>query len=155
MPTYSCCAPLAAVHAVIKLRHRNRATRAVSATARSPVQAPPSAKEEVSTSASSANCALQCQPPAATDMLSNPPYAINNLQKRVHLGSKTLPVTARHLGGELEYDAHNLYGFSEAAATRLAVKEITGKRAFVLSRSVSQETLCAHPMTHITWAVAF
>lgn len=97
------------------------------------------AQGHVATSASSANCGLQCQPPAATDTLSNPPYAINNLQRREHLGSKTLPVSARHLGGELEYDAHNLYGFSEAAATRLAVEQVTGKRAFVLSRLVGSE----------------
>jgi alpha-D-xyloside xylohydrolase len=45
--------------------------------------------------------------------LYNPPYAINNGEDETPLGTKTLPVTARHHGGVLEYDAHNLYGQRE------------------------------------------
>eukprot|EP00775_Hariotina_reticulata_P012669 gene12669-12796_t len=82
-----------------------------------------------------ANCDLICTAPARDDKLSHPTYAINNLQQRTPLGSKTLPVTAKHPDGQLEYDAHNLYGLAEAAATFDALKQINGRRPFVLSRS--------------------
>jgi alpha-glucosidase (family GH31 glycosyl hydrolase) len=88
----------------------------------------------MSTSAELANCDLLCTAPSRDDKLSNPAYAINNLQKRTPLGSKTLPVTAKHPDGQLEYNTHNLYGLAEAAATFDALKQINGRRPFVLSR---------------------
>ena len=35
----------------------------------------------------------------------------------------------------LHYDVHNLYGFTETIATNFALKEIRGKRPFIISRS--------------------
>lgn len=80
------------------------------------------------------DCELNCRPPSADNKLAFPPYSINNLQNRVSLGSKTLPMTAQHVDGELQYNTHNLYGLSEAAATRWALQQITGQRPFILSR---------------------
>lgn len=80
------------------------------------------------------NCELSCTPPNPDNKLAFPPYAINNLHNKVPLGSKTLPMTAQHVDGQLQYNTHNLYGLSEAAATRAALKQITGKRPFLLSR---------------------
>ncbi|KAK9814514.1 hypothetical protein WJX72_007179 [[Myrmecia] bisecta] len=67
--------------------------------------------------------------------LLDPPYKISNCNELKDLGWFTLPVTARHVNGEREYDAHNLYGLSEAAATANALRNITGHRPFVLTRS--------------------
>jgi alpha-glucosidase (family GH31 glycosyl hydrolase) len=65
-----------------------------------------------------------------------PPYAIANNNVRLPLSFRTLPVTARHYDGSLEYDTHNLYGLSQAAATSRALDAIYGgeKRPFVLTR---------------------
>ena len=64
-----------------------------------------------------------------------PPYAINNGEDETPLGHKTLPVTARHHGGVLEYDVHNLYGHIQSIHTAAAMRNLTGKRAFVFTRS--------------------
>lgn len=80
------------------------------------------------------DCELVCRQPSPDNKLAFPPYAINNLHNKVALGSKTLPMTAQHADGQLQYNTHNLYGLSEAAATRWALKNITGRRPFILSR---------------------
>jgi alpha-glucosidase (family GH31 glycosyl hydrolase) len=54
----------------------------------------------------------------------------------------TIGMTARHADGTLEYDAHNLYGLSEAAATAPAVADVTGKRPFILSRWAALSQSC-------------
>jgi alpha-glucosidase (family GH31 glycosyl hydrolase) len=45
-------------------------------------------------------------------------------------------MSAKHVDGQLQYNTHNLYGLSEAAATQWALQEITGKRPFILTRWV-------------------
>lgn len=88
------------------------------------------------TSASEMNddCPLRCEQPPSEDLLAWPPYAINKLNSKAALGHRTLDMRATHQDGTLEYDAHNLYGLSEAKVTAAAVEEVTGRRAFVLSR---------------------
>ncbi|XP_053606389.1 lysosomal alpha-glucosidase-like [Plodia interpunctella] len=62
------------------------------------------------------------------------------LPYKPHLGgdqllrTKTLCMDAQHYAGS-HYDWHNLYGIAEAMVTNFALKEIRGKRAFVISRS--------------------
>ena len=63
-----------------------------------------------------------------------PPYRISNGNTELRLGTSTIGMTARHADGSLEYDAHNLYGLAESAATASAVASVTGKRPFILSR---------------------
>ncbi|XP_024517858.1 alpha-xylosidase 1-like [Selaginella moellendorffii] len=65
----------------------------------------------------------------------NPPFAVNNNAVRNRIGSKTMAASAAHHGGVLEYDAHNLYGLSEAIATSSALKSVLKTRPFMLSRS--------------------
>ena len=65
-----------------------------------------------------------------------PPYAINNFDRKAPLNTKTLDMDARHMNGTvLEYNAHNLYGLSEAIATDKALENLTKRRSFVISRS--------------------
>ena len=65
-----------------------------------------------------------------------PPYAITNNNVRLPLSFRTLPVTARHGDGSLEYDAHNLYGLAQAAVTaRVLARLAPQRRPFVLTRS--------------------
>ena len=66
----------------------------------------------------------------------NPPYTINNFDSKAPLNTKTLDMDCLHMNGTvLEYDAHNLYGLSEAIATSNALETLTKKRSFVISRS--------------------
>lgn len=53
-------------------------------------------------------------------------------------GRQTLPVTARHWDGALEYDMHNLYGHSMALATHSALQAVTGRRPFILTRRAAR-----------------
>ena len=53
-----------------------------------------------------------------------PPYAIANNNVRLPLSFRAIPVTARHYDGSLQYDAHNIYGLSQAAATHRALNSV-------------------------------
>ncbi|CAD7697322.1 unnamed protein product [Ostreobium quekettii] len=64
-----------------------------------------------------------------------PPYSINNANRAAPLSEKTIPVSLVHHDGTPEYDAHNLYGFSEAVLTHRALADILTERPFVLTRS--------------------
>jgi alpha-glucosidase (family GH31 glycosyl hydrolase) len=48
---------------------------------------------------------------------------------------QTMSVLARHLQGDFQYNTHNLMGHASCLAMHQAMKNITGKRAFVLSRA--------------------
>ncbi|XP_054167613.1 sucrase-isomaltase, intestinal-like [Oppia nitens] len=65
-----------------------------------------------------------------------------------HLGQKTVCMcTVQGENDEyLNYDVHSLYGYSESVVTQKAVRAITGKRSFILSRStyVSSGRYTAH-----------
>ncbi|XP_068656840.1 alpha-glucosidase-like [Aristolochia californica] len=74
-------------------------------------------------------------PPLGNSAQDNPPYKINNSGARRPIIERTVPASAVHFGGVLEYNVHNLYGFLESRATQKALIQVTGKRAFVLSRS--------------------
>ena len=54
----------------------------------------------------------------------NPPYAIANNNVRLPLSFRAIPVTARHYDGSVQYDTHNIYGLSQAAATHRALNSI-------------------------------
>ncbi|KAK2405347.1 alpha-xylosidase [Trifolium repens] len=79
-------------------------------------------------------CCLDCTNITSTRW-DDPPYKINASGKEVPIGYKTIATSAVHYNGVLEYDAHSLFGFSEAIATHKALHELQGKRPFVLSRS--------------------
>lgn len=109
------------------------------------VGAVPNASGWLSASASSYggtsnDCQLTCDTPEdlaklspEQQLLRDPPYRINNANGQL-LGHKTIGTTAMHADGSLEYNAHNLYGLSEAVATHTALEKITGKRPFILTR---------------------
>jgi len=79
-------------------------------------------------------CCLTCAPePPGTA----PPFAVNNGGQYDPLWVKTLAMSAMHpASGARHSDAHNLYGLSEAVATRRALEELRPtKRPFILTRS--------------------
>jgi hypothetical protein len=87
-------------------------------------------------------CQLDCADPPPRDPSSFPPFVPGNTGgggggpgNSISLWAKTVAVTARQRGGAVShYDAHNLFGMSEAAATHGALANITGRRPFLLSR---------------------
>ena len=79
-------------------------------------------------------CCLDCKNITSTRW-DDPPYKINASGIGAPIGYKTIVTSAVHYNGVLEYDAHSLYGFSEAIATHKALQGLEGKRPFILSRS--------------------
>ncbi|MQM02306.1 hypothetical protein Taro_035070 [Colocasia esculenta] len=79
-------------------------------------------------------CCLDCKNITKTRW-DDPPYKINASGAHVPLGFKTIATSATHYKGVLEYDAHSLYGFSQAVATHKALQGLEGKRPFILTRS--------------------
>ncbi|KAF3431860.1 hypothetical protein FNV43_RR26596 [Rhamnella rubrinervis] len=79
-------------------------------------------------------CCLDCKNITKTKW-DDPPYKINASGLQVPIGFKTIATSAVHYNGILEYDAHSLYGFSQAIATHKALQGLEGKRPFILSRS--------------------
>lgn len=70
-----------------------------------------------------------------SDSIFNPPYAINNGNQQLVLGTKSLPVTAVHHDGEIEYNLHNLYGLYEVIASYRQLITMRQRRPFILTRS--------------------
>ncbi|WOK93461.1 hypothetical protein Cni_G02159 [Canna indica] len=79
-------------------------------------------------------CCLDCKNLTATRW-DDPPYKINASGIQAQLGYNTIATSATHYNGILEYNAHSLYGFSQAIATHKALQGLQGKRPFILSRS--------------------
>jgi len=71
-----------------------------------------------------------------------PPYSIANNNVRLPLSFRAIPVTARHYDGSLQYDTHNIYGLSQAAATYRALNSTYHGRLPYQCRSLSP--LCTH-----------
>ncbi|CAM6084914.1 unnamed protein product [Calypogeia fissa] len=81
-------------------------------------------------------CFLNCSSTFPSGSIyDNPPYSINAADGHVNLGTKTIEIDARHDGGEIEYNTHNMYGFTEAISTNKALISALNKRPFVLARS--------------------
>ncbi|XP_073049994.1 alpha-xylosidase 1 [Primulina eburnea] len=79
-------------------------------------------------------CCLDCKNITKTRW-DDPPYKINASGIQAPVGYKTIATSASHYNGVLEYDAHSIYGFSQAVATHKGLRELEGKRPFILSRS--------------------
>ncbi|KAL0296734.1 UNVERIFIED_CONTAM: Alpha-xylosidase 1 [Sesamum radiatum] len=79
-------------------------------------------------------CCLDCKN-ITTTRWDDPPYKINASGIQAPVGYKTIATSAYHYNGVLEYDAHSIYGFSQAIATHKALQGLEGKRPFILSRS--------------------
>ncbi|XP_047057790.1 alpha-xylosidase 1-like [Lolium rigidum] len=79
-------------------------------------------------------CCLDCKNLTNTRW-DEPPYKINASGQSARLGFNTIATSAMHYNGILEYNAHSLYGFSQAIATHKGLQSIQGKRPFVLTRS--------------------
>ena len=58
---------------------------------------------------------------------------------QANISDKTLPVTARHYDGTLEYNVRNLYGAYEVKATAEALRAIRSKRHFIFTRYANCE----------------
>ncbi|XP_043715278.1 alpha-xylosidase 1 [Telopea speciosissima] len=90
-------------------------------------------------------CCLDCKNITKTRW-DDPPYKLNASGMQAPIGFKTIATSAIHYNGVLEYNAHSLYGFSQAIATHKALQGLEGKRPFVLSRStfVGSGSYAAH-----------
>ena len=84
--------------------------------------------------ASQTDCCLVCSTPEPANSLDFPPYHINNVGGGP-VSTKAISTSAVHYGGVTEYNAHNLFGLTEAQLTNEALRNIRGKRSFTLTRS--------------------
>ena len=94
-----------------------------------------SASKKVSSSPKSL-CDGRPGSPVHTCLPNNPPYRINNGATGMPLNVNTIDMDATH--GEqqwIEYNVHNMYGFSESIATNAALESTMGSRSLVISRS--------------------
>ncbi|CAA6671386.1 unnamed protein product [Spirodela intermedia] len=93
-------------------------------------------------------CTGQCEMPTAAHPcpMGRAPVQDQRVGEPGPAGFKTIATSATHYGGVLEYNAHSLYGFSQAVATRRALQGLQGKRPFILTRStfVGSGALAAH-----------
>lgn len=83
--------------------------------------------------ASQTDCCLVCTTVDRSNTLDFPPYNIHNVGGL--LSVKTLANSATQYGNISVYDAHNLYGLTEQIATNAALRDIRGRRPFLLTRS--------------------
>ncbi|KAH9947335.1 glycosyl hydrolases family 31-domain-containing protein [Amylocystis lapponica] len=65
--------------------------------------------------------------------LTAPPYVIQNDFGPLYV--HTLATNATHAGGYVELDTHSMFGLMEEMTTHRALREILGKRPFLISRS--------------------
>ncbi|KAG0568362.1 hypothetical protein KC19_6G014200 [Ceratodon purpureus] len=70
------------------------------------------------------------------DRWNDPPYHINSVGVHRPLYERTMAMNCEHYNGIRAYDTHNVYGFSSGLATYRALKELNGKRPFLLARSM-------------------
>ena len=63
-----------------------------------------------------------------------PPFAINNGNNQLPISTKTMPVTASHYDGTLEYNVHNLYNLYYTKASFEGLANLRKKRPFILTR---------------------
>lgn len=64
-------------------------------------------------------------------------YKYDSYQKPARLSQKTLCMVGLQGDGKYRhYDVHNIYGLTQSKATQIATRLATGKRSFVLARSL-------------------
>ncbi|EGW32344.1 Glucoamylase 1 precursor [Spathaspora passalidarum NRRL Y-27907] len=101
---------------------------AIAATASTPVP------EATSSSSSSIDSKNTLAPGKGN--INYPPYAINNAQGDHDLATHAVSPNATHVDGTVEYDIHNLYGFTQEKAIYNALLNIApDKRPFIIGRS--------------------
>ena len=77
---------------------------------------------------------LKPRPSQRSRNLLNPPYKLNNFLGRIDSGN--VAGHAKHHGGTVEYDFHNIWGYQSLNATYGALKGVfPGKRPFIIGRS--------------------
>ncbi|KAH3766307.1 lysosomal alpha-glucosidase [Pelomyxa schiedti] len=77
-------------------------------------------------------CDAVCPPESPpTDQWNNPPWIPEGVEP---MYSETFSLAA-HMDLDIHYNLHNIYGYLESQITRTALEQLTGERAFVLSRS--------------------
>lgn len=83
--------------------------------------------------ASQTQCCLVCSEVDPTNSYEYPPYWIHN--NKGALSTKTTAVSGTQYNNISTYNAHNLYGITEAIATNAALVDIRTQRPFLLTRS--------------------